>query len=166
MRTKKISLGIIKINNGIMVSDPCYGLDCGWNRVFSDVVQGEYNAFVRISATGGYGERVKELTICHNSKKLSKYNQNDMVALVGVDSGTCGFYDYDYYENTHNELNADENWYEKNVLNRFYETKEQAFVTDEMGIHSCSGFGDGLYRVYAKKNANNLIDQMTIEFLG
>ena len=165
MATKKFNLGVIKVNGQVMVSDPSYGTLTWCNKVIINMQNGDYNCFTRIENEKMYGGRVKELTICHVDRKPFTALKHMMYfGSVGVDSGTCGIYDYNYFKETHSEDYAKDNWYNENVCNDFYQTKEQAYMMGNKGVHSCSGYGDGMYRVYVKKNENDLIHQITIKF--
>ena len=167
MRTKKVNLGIVNLGENVMISDPCYGVQTWCNSLVLEVAKGKYNALVRIGKDGQWGERVTELTLCHESHKpfTALKHLEHHSAFIGVDSGTCGIYDLDYFESNHDDHSSDEDWYQKNVMNDFYYTKEQAFITDGKGVHSCSGYGDGMYHAYVKRNENNKVFQITIKFI-
>ena len=166
MRTKRINLGVVNLGGMAMISDPCYGMQTWCNSLVLDVLKGKYNAFVRIQ-NGQFGERVSELTLCHESRKpftAIKYLEH-FSSRIGVDSGTCGVYDYDYFNKTHDDNYANDDWYEKNVMNKFYNNKEQAYITDNKGVHSCSGYGDGMYHAFVKRGENDKVFQITIKFI-
>lgn len=165
MKTKKFNLGEITLNNEVIVSDPCYGLLVWCNKEIKNVLSGKYNCFTRIQNEDFWGERVKELTICHVDRKpFTALKHLEYICSVGVDSGTCGIYDKEYYKSNHNDEHADEEWYEKNVCNGFYLNKEQGLMLENKGIISCSGYGDGMYSVYVKRNENGFIYQITIKY--
>lgn len=166
MKTKKFNLGVITLSNKVMVSDPCYGLLVWCNKTIENVLSGNYNCFTRVGKDGVWGERVKELTICHVDRKpFTAFKHLDYIGSVGVDSGTCGIYDNSYYESTHDEKHAEEKWYDKNVCSDFHLEKSQGLILENKGIISCSGYGDGMYGVYVKRNENGLIHQITLKYI-
>ena len=167
MRTKRINLGVVNLGGTAMISDPCYGMKTWCNSLVLGVLKGKYNAFVRIGKYGEWGERVTELTLCHESRKpfTEMKHLEHFSSRIGVDSGTCGVYDFDYFDKTHDDNNANDDWYSKNVMNEFYNTKEQAFITDNKGVHSCSGYGDGMYHAFVKRGEDDQVFQITIKFI-
>lgn len=166
MKTRKVNLGVITLGNSAMVSDPCYGLYTWCNKIITDICQGAFDSFVRIGKIDKY-EYVTELTLCKANRKpfTALKHLEHYTSAIGVDSGTCGIYDYEYFKENHCELESKDDWYKKNVCNGFYDTKNQAFITDDKGVHSCSGYGDGMYHCYVKRNENGKIIQITIKYI-
>ena len=160
-------IGSIRLGNSVMVSDPSYGVATWLNKEIDGVLSGDYNVYVTISNEGAWGERVKSLTVCHSEYKPNKTLRGMEKACyhIGVDSGTCGIYDIDYFKSHHNEQTANDDWYIRTVMNGFYEKREQSYITDGIGVHSCTGFGDGLYIAYVKRNKDGQIIQITIKYI-
>ncbi|MBR6515479.1 MAG: DUF4241 domain-containing protein [Bacilli bacterium] len=166
MKTRKVELGIINVGNSIMVSDPCYGVCSINNKLIDNISDGRFNAFVRLGMVNGWSERVKELTICKVGRKaFTALKHLDELGCVSVDSGVCGIYDSSYFNEFHDESRANDDWYKDNVLNGFHDSLEEAYITKSKGIHSCSGYGDGVYPIYIKKDENDKIFQITIRFI-
>ena len=163
----KLEVGSITLNEKVMVSDPCYGTDVWCNAIIDNVLSGVYNAFVVIADCDRWGQRVKELTICHESKKPIKTLSCLELASanIGVDSATCGIYDYDYYTQNHDTKNANDEWYDKNVCNGFWDNETKTHMTNGVGIHSCTGYGDGMYEVFVKRDGNDKVVQITLTYL-
>lgn len=144
----KKKIGIITLGEKAFLSDACYGTICKGNCTI-DTIPGEYIAFItRSESKSPYiGGRISNLFVVHKDfyptyKKMPK-NDKEML-FCGVDSGTCGIYDEEYYRKYHTENEVDDDWYEKNVIEM-----EEFNITDNLGVISRSGCGDGLYPVYA-----------------
>ena len=117
----------------------------------------------------------------------------DETINIGVDSGQAGIYDKEYYEKYHiPEL--DEHWYDEEFnlifdydiegneyIKPYYEMNEKTFeiklisseqerrdgiALDKKGIVSFSGFGDGSYNLYARKNKEGQIIGLRINFIN
>lgn len=134
--------GTIEITSGkIICSDPCYEIGV-WCTETLNAKNGKYNVYI---ATEKEYDRCAYLEIIHEDYKSENVFWDDRGVDCGVDSGTFGFFDYDYYEKFHtknerdNELNDE--WYLKNVC----DVDGDYFNTDNKGFWSQSGFGDGSY---------------------
>jgi hypothetical protein len=164
MKTKRINLGVVNLGGMAMISDPCYGMQTWCNSLVLDVLKGKYNAFVRIGKYAEWGERVTELTLCHESRKpfTEIERLEHFSSRIGVDSGTCGIFDKDYYEEHHSKTSndIDEDWYEKFVCDEM----KDYITTDGKGAISSSGCGDGRYPVFAEYKGNKAF-AIRIKFL-
>ena len=141
------------------------------------------------------GIRVTDIWITHiDYPHLYPVKILDETIDIGVDSGQAGIYDKEYYEKYHiPELN--ENWYNKQFeLIYYYDTNGNDFmgpypvknkktnklewvypdpkqerrlgiVMDGKGIVCISGFGDGSYDLYARKNKEGQIIGLRINFI-
>ena len=109
--TKKI----IKLGEKVMVSDPCYGLDTWCQGVLENVLPGDYNCKVEHIDEGVFGVRVAAIEAIHQDARVIRYEAQDFE--VGVDSGTAGIFDYDYYVKYHKSSkesdHCDDNWYDR-----------------------------------------------------
>lgn len=167
---KTYRFGTINLGSEVYVSDPCYSLDVWCMHLIDNVLSGEYKTYTKTKEIA-YGEksvdeRASELIVCHKDYKMSPLKVTDEVLCsVGVDSGTCGIYDKEYYEKYHFDGTNDDEWYKKNVCNGFWNRKGEASNLDNKGIISCSGYGDGHYTVYVKRNKEGLIYQITIKYI-
>jgi hypothetical protein len=79
--------------------------------------------------------------------------------VCAVDSGTCGIFSAEYFEQFHNENDVNNDWYEENVIKM-----DEFKITDEKGVISSSGLGDGLYSVFAEYK-NGLAFALRIKFI-
>ena len=164
MRTKKHNLGVITLGSSVRISDPCYDMGVWCAKTLDNVLSGEYNAYTRVQDENRYG-RVTELTVCHVNYKPKALSKCNAYTCVGVDSGTCGIYDLDYYKKSHFENNIDDDWYSKNVCNGFWDKKSRGSNLDGLGVISTTGYGDGSYYVALEENENGEIYRITIQYL-
>lgn len=85
---------------------------------------------------------------CYNSVYDKQYGYYDEVvdsASLGVDSGTIGIFDKDYYEKYHFENKIDEDWYDKNICDFTKTLRRGANITDDNGVWVNTSCGDGEY---------------------
>lgn len=144
---------------------------------------------------GGLGGiRVTDLWITHSEHQhLYPIEILDPSIDIGVDSGAAGIYDVEYYEKYHTpELNED--WYDKQFDLRYlfdiegekfiepypeYDDKRRILKWIESGqerrdgveldgkcIISFSGFGDGSYELYARKDKTGKVIGLRINFIN
>lgn len=163
---KVIELGNIFFNGKMQVTDPCYSTDV-WCTKQINIKQGEYIAKAVVYDCGDWGKRIGELTINHISCPKKKAN-NRVYSSIGVDSGQCGFFDYDEYEKVHPTYFVDENeeshkWY-KNVCDITI-NGDCCGLVDDMGVVCSSGYGDGCYNLYAGYNSKDEIVALRLRFI-
>lgn len=109
--------GFIALDDKVMVSDPCYGMNTWCQGVVDNVLKGNYKCTVETSDEGEWGRRVSAINVVHEDyvkKSLEYYKEN---FEVGVDSGQAGIFDYEYYKRYHSNANenehVDDDWYWK-----------------------------------------------------
>lgn len=143
---------------------------------------------------GGFGGiRATDIWITHvDYPHLYPVKILDSSIDIGVDSGQAGIYDKEYYEKYHiPELN--EHWYDRQFsLIYYYDVDGNDFIEpylktdwktgkdewiysgqerrigatiDKKGVVSLSGFGDGSYMLYARKNKEGQIIGLRINFI-
>ena len=143
----------------IMASDPCYGMDVWCNGSFC-VRNGKYVMFLaRGIENERWGERNFIMEIIHEDFAYLKDTEFDWEmcgGTFGVDSGTFGFFDYDYYEKFHSD-GVDEKWYDRNVCD--IEGNWNADI-DDKGVWCQSGYGDGAYDVDALWDGDECVGLM------
>lgn len=140
-------VGIIHLGDKAYLSDPCYGHTC-WCNTFIDTIEGQYRVYITRSKDE-FG-MVTNLVAIHEDyyKRNFKLPKNDCENIwCGVDSGTCGIFDYEYFRSTRGDNDVDDDWYQENVIGMGLYN-----ITDDKGVISCSGFGDGTYPVFAEYN--------------
>ena len=161
MQLKPHVVGTRKFNGPLSVTDPCYDKDV-WCRLDGlNILPGDYTC---IAYTGTFyyafeGKRHRETRVCVLSLFRCDENfktavdQMDEIGEIGVDAGLAGFFENkpDY---------NDEEW------SAFCEAiRDKDWVETDCGFCSSSGYGDGSYPVFAKKNADGLITALEIRFI-
>lgn len=107
--------GFIALDDKVMVSDPCYGMNTWCQGVVDNVLKGNYKCTVETSDEGEWGRRVSAIEVVHEDyvKKFLEYSKENFE--VGVDSGQAGIFDYEYYKKYHSDDNeaeqVDNDWY-------------------------------------------------------
>lgn len=158
----------IKINSrGIIVADPCYNKSVHCILKLRNVLKGMYNTYYSLSELKGWGTRIKDLIILHDSidfdvNTLCNFMLNkEYIDDISVDSGTAGFFNNDYYNKHHYNDSIDDDWYEEYICEKL----GQIDVFEGKCFISSSGLGDGSYGVYALYNEDNKIIGVQIEYL-
>lgn len=142
-------IGIIELGDTAYLSDPCYSTNCVHNCTIK-TIPGKWYVFIRKSQSALGENRVSNLIAIHLDyyKEFKRNPMNDKENLYCcVDSGTCGIFDKNYFEKYHNEDGVDDKWYDDNIISNVY---KDSFITDNLGVISSSGFGDGIYNVFAE----------------
>ena len=170
MKNIKKFIGMINLGNKVMISDPCYSIDTWCQGKIGNIVPGTYNCYVLQGIVKGWedwGVREKELYLIHTCSSIKPEDIVEPTNFeVGVDSGTAGIFDYDYYEKYHNkEKDKDkevfEVWYDKYVC----DVDENYKITSDLGVWSRSGLGDGGYKCFIHTNSEGKVDGMKIVFI-
>lgn len=106
--------GIITLGSKVMVSDPCYGLNTWCQGVLENVLPGIYRCEVVHSDEGDWGVRVAEIRVTNVNYAVDSFDKLEDFD-VGVDSGTAGIFDYEYYARYHTDTSerehVNEHWY-------------------------------------------------------
>lgn len=145
---KEIICGKKTFPNKIDITDPCYNHDV-WCRINDyEIPAGEYECYIKEKSdkeTDGWGKRVAKIGI--RRKKADNYTK---IGDIGVDAGLAGFFvdkpDY-----------TDEQW------NEFVYRKGDAWIVND-GFYSSSGYGDGVYDVYAGYKDGEVVE-VFIDFI-
>lgn len=161
-----IKIGEIQLSNHVTVSDPCYesGIECASR--LNNVKPGTYHCFME-REYASYGH-VKHLIVCH-SEHLDVMDEyiyaSEQEIEVAVDSGTCGIFDTEYYDEYHQDTESEKHmdWYRRFVLDDSHYADSFNF-TDDAGVFTDSGYGDGEYQVYVYE-VNDEIVRICIEFI-
>lgn len=106
---------MIRLDEKVMVSDPCYGLNTWCQGVLENVLPGNYECNVEYSDEGDWGTRVAAIEVTHEDCRIFRFEAEDFE--VGVDSGQAGIFDYDYYCQYHTDRkdseHVDDDWYNR-----------------------------------------------------
>lgn len=148
-------LGKIKLNDTVMVSDPCYKVGVWCQGEINNILEGEYN--VHISEDDG---RIKELIVSHDNYLVIDFEDINIEQPfeVGVDSGNAGIFDYKYYYDTHEEDDILDEWYDDMLAGLFdkEDSKNWLFFRNH-GVITSSGYGDGIYHCYTAEHDNKVM---------
>ena len=127
--------GTINLGSKVMISDPCYKLGTWCQGVLENVLPGEYHCKVAFIDEGQWGIRVSKIMVLHKNYLNKTLRVEECDFEVGVDSGTAGIYDYDYYAKYHTDKYLDDVWYgracdcsQRMVPNPDYKTFEDYMV--------------------------------------
>ena len=146
---KKIELG-----NEVYLTDTCYDTTTWCQQLLTNVKSGKW--VVDYEFDNKDNELKTTLSIAHEDYGMAIFNDfYDEVKSsmeLGVDSGTIGIFDKDYYEKYHYECSIDDTWYENNIINSVGRRKEH--ITDNKGVWVNTTYGDGVYyaNLYIKDN--------------
>lgn len=154
-------VGNIELKKHVYITDPCYDTITWCQKLLTNVSPGTYRCFVVVSDEGNWGHRVAELHAILNKvfdkyEELSEipYDSEPLNCSIGVDSGQCGIFDADYYEEQHPDDDYDNknSWYRR-VCDLTY----NAGIIDGLGVACASGYGDGSYPLYVAKDKNKVV---------
>ena len=167
---KTAEIGKVRFDNGkIVVSDPGYDLDTIWNRKL-EVKKGEYTAHITYGDFKDWGERVSEIYINHSTTPKKKATTR--IGRCAVDSGQCGFFEFEDFKKFHpeheNNVNA-EAWYWRACEITDKKENHRSGLMESLGkivgVLSESGFGDGCYWLYAGYNNRGEITALRLRFI-
>lgn len=162
-------LGVFDINSGrIIATDPCYEPINGHNRG-AEVKKGKYIAKAKYGVINGWGERVVELTVNHES--CPKKKATTLYGWCAVDSGRCGFFERENYDKYHPKYDTPESeqWYKDACEITLNDKKHNCGLLKSdkkiVGALASSGLGDGAYNLYAGYNSKGEIVALRLRFL-
>ena len=133
-------IGKLILDGSVDITDPCYNKEV-WCRMTVDCEPGEYKGYVEMSNEGEWGIRVSSISI-FKGDKIWGIEEMENIGSIGVDAGLAGFFNNkpDFSDGEWGELckaiSKGDAW---NMYN---------------GIFSSSGYGDGMYYVYANEDRN------------
>ncbi len=196
MKKIRCDLGIIELGDKAYISDPCYSIGTWCQALVDNLKPGRYLCYMYKTdfGPGGFGGiRVTDLWVVHEDNKHAYPTKIlDKNICIGVDSGSAGIYDKDYYEKYH-VPNLDDDWYDRQFdLRYYYDTEGKKYIEpypeydsnfniinwvksgqerrdgialDGKCVISFSGFGDGSYGLYARRNKDNQIIGLRLKFI-
>lgn len=154
-------IGKIVLGSRTMLSDPCYNEGTLFQGVIN-TLPGEYDCLIEIGQMDIWGERVKKLIVRHTSADL-KDPDDPLPYYIGVDSGTAGVFDLEYYRRFHSKTSVDDVWYESEVCD--WANEQLAVICEDKAVISSSGYGDGGYDCYVSRDRNGYINAISIVFI-
>jgi|TARA_R110001592_G_scaffold45846_3_gene146324 hypothetical protein len=169
----------IKLGEKVIVSDPCYSNVDGWyNKQITNMRPGMYDTQVVKSDRGDWGNRVESLCVIHENINSPVWEE---IGEVAVDSGQMSICCMTSYRNDESVESLPWLTDKGNPLGEispieetgdgFYNKmcdrtlSEKQWGTYESGVVSCTGFGDGVYRLEVSK-MDNLVHGIRVTFLA
>jgi hypothetical protein len=163
---------MIKLNEEVMVSDPCYSIGTWCQHKLKNVLPGEYKTFTL--EIQEYGTRISVLQAIHKDYLDTDLKWRQESDQIGVDSGQAGIFSIESYRNDEVEierpvlsqdfcLTKDEpgdTWYESMC---HFTLGQKHWGEYSEGVVSSSGFGDGQYSCKVAK-VNKKIVGITLDF--
>lgn len=182
-RPKRV-LGVVDFSSGnVVVSDPCYELGTWCQHILTGVKTGRWIATKTLSDEGDWGVRVAQLEAYIDEEPKDEDFTHLQNADIGVDSGQAGFFEKDGYRNA-SLLNGKtfslhsffmpkpEDSKEKQDSDVFYGACGALTLSSEQAgvfpgsVVSSSGYGDGSYDLYVRRDAEGEITAMRLVFIG
>lgn len=159
-------VGTFEITSGrLHVTDPCYEDYDTELAATLPAVNGEWNAHIMLVKS--MGTRVAKLHARADSYSSgAPYSSYELLNQhIGVDSGQAGIYDYKkFVENVGGEYDEPDTFYGKVCKTTLDENF--AGTIDGFGVTSRSGYGDGGYECYVKRNSNGEVYEVMIDFIN
>lgn len=166
-------VGDIQLKNEVYVTDPCYDNMVWYSELLTNVSPGTYKCFTVETYEGAWGNRVAELHAIKEDVynkylvlEMIPYESEPLDCIIGVDSGQCGIFDADYYE----EHQPDDDYFNENSWYRkvcdLTDNEGNAGIIDNLGVNSSSGYGDGAYDLWVAKNDKGEIIAMKVIFIA
>ena len=184
----KQELGTIELGDKVYVSDPCYRVGT-WCQAFVEGLKpGKYYGFMykKDFGPGGFGGiRVTDLWIAHENY-IKNYPTKilDKGIDIGVDSGSAGIFDKEYFEKYHileegkymDDYPESSEWYDKQFdLRYYYDINGEDFIEphwvddwtfNEDGTINNSGKGHWEYSGQERREGIALDNKCVISFSG
>lgn len=164
---------MIKLNEEVMVSDPCYSRPTWCQHILKNVLPGEYECFTL--EVQEYGRRISVLQVIHKDYLNTSLSWRKASDQIGVDSGQCGIFSIESYRNDmvqierpvlvdgfampFNEQPGD-TWYESMC---HFTLCDKGWGEYSEGVVSSSGFGDGVYTCKVAKMDKKIVG-ITLDF--
>lgn len=166
-KSEIIYKGKITIENKLAVSDPYYDLDTRYMAVLKNVLSGKYRCYM-----GYIDDSVSKILIIHEGYNVDEETINVEEPIdIGVDSAQAGFYNYNYFKKYSemrqiNESKWEKEYHEPIRKSTFDKENYNGAVINEMAFVAFSGYGDGSYGCYTKKNEDGKIIAAKVIFIG
>lgn len=182
LKTSQQIIGPVKFSSGkVIVSDPCYEVDNGGNHTLQNVKNGIWTTTKINSDEGEWGIRTASIEAYIDQTPKEHEYQLEFNADVYVDSGQAGFFDLDGYRNlslftaelppVYPGFEPEENLpAEEKDAETFYGiccniTLRNKTGVLPYGIVSDTGYGDGSYDLFLRKDEHGLVTAMKLVFI-
>ena len=149
-------LGDIILGSSVIITDPGYAQYIWCNATLRTVKPGKYHCWVNMSDEGKWGHRVAELCAAHVTADYERLKDTEVEIAIGVDSGQAGIFDEAYFK----EHTGKKNWY-----GQVCDTTTPAGTLDGFCVVSSSGFGDGAYNLFVRRNSEGIVVYIKVVFI-
>ena len=194
-KTGEITTPFEVVSGKVRVTDPCYDIDTWCAASVENVKNGKWNAYVRKTDQGEWGERCSELFVWHadyekdevfgkityeakGNDRVLEYKSGGMKSVeisseIGVDSGQAGVFDSKFYKDD-KSIEGVERSGESEIIcedEPWYSIccdktlGEQGWGTIPYGAISRSGYGDGGYDAFKCLNSKREVVGIRIVFI-
>lgn len=170
----------IKLDNKVVVSDPCYTIPTWCQIIVDDVLPGYYQPSICRIDLDGWGNRISGLSCVHEDymgkEDELKLSWVEHSGVIGVDSGQAGIFSMESYRN--DEMVGEEPVFDFGISFDMTETgdvwyrmcayktlSEKSWGVYDEGVVSSSGIGDGSYDLYVLRNNEDKVVGFCIDFL-
>lgn len=176
-------VGPVTFSSGkVMVSDPGYNIGTWCQYVLENVKTGTWMTTKTSSDEGQWGIRTASIEAYIDEAPNDNDYELESNADIGVDSGQAGFFELDGYNNT--KLFGDklmpvypafepkpDDDKEQQEIDTFYGicceiTLNRKTGVLPYGIVSDSGYGDGSYDLFVRRDTDGLVTAMKLVFIG
>lgn len=138
----------IELGEKVYLTDTCYDISTWCQQLLDNVKSGKWIVDCEYNEYEDGMEQETILSIAHKDYGMTIFNEYDEKidsAKLGVDSGTIGIFDKEYYEKYHFEDKIDDEWYDKNICDFTNTLRSGANITDNKGVWTFTSYGDGEY---------------------
>lgn len=152
----------------LIISDPCYTAGNGCNIVLENVRNGTW----KTSFSRNFDNRIESLSAFCGEVRKFHYVWEKLKEEIGVDSGQAGIFDLEKYRRdkfVDGKITFDRGVDEPGE--KFYAKCCDVTLSEEQvgvvsgGVVSSSGYGDGSYRCFVLKDADDKIFGVKISFI-
>lgn len=159
----------IKLNDVVVVSDPCYTVPTFIQIVLNNVEPGEYHPFIHRGIIDNSIHIIQFLGVVHTDWVRTELLWRVCDGIIGVDSGSAGIFSVEDYRNdtiidcietpeSNFKLNSYEGtgdlWYETICKLTLAENQPGIYRS---GVATTSGLGDGAYRCLVAKKHGKIV---------
>ena len=142
-KMKEIYVGELRLDDKVDITDPGYEKTV-WCRITTECQPGTYTGYAYEVQAGCWGKRVARLSIFKDDKKV-ELSSMKRIGGIGVDAALAGFF------RDKPDFDSQEEWLDLLEKCDALSDRKKIYAID-YGIFSQSGFGDGVYDVYANED--------------
>ena len=161
MITEKRYIGIINIENKVIISDLYYKSDkYDTEEMIDNMLPGSYECYA-ICSEEKDELIVTAIEIISTRTRITPIDYGPEKFTVNINNEQIGIFNFSYY-NT--KIYNDIDWI--NIIYDITHGIEKFGLTDYFGFVSSSGYGNGMYTYYISKNEEGKVIAIYIEFIS